>query len=52
MEEKKKRGGDNGKRKCLTGEHGEKICNCTKPKQSVFPDNKIICLKCWGEWSH
>jgi len=48
----RKRGGDNGKRKCLIGEYGEKICQCTKPRQSPFPDGKIICLRCWGEWYH
>lgn len=41
-----------GYRKPLIGEYGEKICVCTKPLQSIFPDNKIICLRCWGEWSH
>ncbi len=34
----------------IIGEDGEKICNCSEPMQSHFPDNKYYCLKCWGEW--
>lgn len=36
----------------IIGEHGEKICNCAEPWQSLFPDNKYYCLNCWGEWYH
>jgi hypothetical protein len=36
----------------IIGEHGEKICNCAEPWQSLFPDNKYYCLHCWGEWYH
>ena len=36
----------------IIGEHGEKICNCAKPWQSLFPDSKYYCLHCWGKWYH
>jgi hypothetical protein len=36
----------------IIGEDGKKICNCSEPMQSHFPNNKYYCLKCWGEWYH
>lgn len=34
----------------IVGEYGSMICNCAEPEQSMFPNEKWICLKCWGEW--
>lgn len=51
--EKKKRGGDNGKRKPIIDEYGQKWCNCTKPKltsTSGVGPGTALCLKCMNPW--
>ena len=34
----------------IEDEDGKVICNCSEPMQSLFPNSRYYCLKCWGEW--
>ena len=54
LTEKKKRGGDNGKRKPIVEEDGTKWCGCTVPKlTSPFHGRgQASCLKCMQPWYH
>jgi hypothetical protein len=54
VSQKKKRGGDNGKRKPITDDVGIKWCNCTKPKLvSPFHGKGLAsCIKCGYPYYH
>lgn len=50
---KKKRGGDNGKRKPIIDDQGLKWCNCTVPKLSStmgIGPGSAYCRKCHCNW--
>ena len=44
--------GDNGKRKPITDEYGNKWCNCATPKltSSGVSDRRALFLKCMEYW--
>lgn len=54
--EKKKRGGDNGKRKPVIDDLGNRWCNCTRPTlhHHGLPGGKgqAYCSKCRCDWYH
>lgn len=51
MGDKKKRGGDNGKRKPVIDQDGDRWCNCTRPKLiSPIDKGQAYCLKCKSNW--
>lgn len=51
---KRKRGGDNGKRKPIVDDVGLSWCNCTKPKltSNAGGRGQAFCLKCGTPWYH
>ena len=55
-EPKRKRGGDNGKRKPIVDDMGQKWCNCTTPKlvsSEPYPMREHpSCTKCGYPWYH
>lgn len=53
-EQKRKRGGDNGKRKPFIDDMGMKWCGCVRPNltgNSGGP-GQAYCLKCGNYWYH
>ena len=51
---KKKRGGDNGKRKPITDDMGLTWCNCTRPNltSNAGGRGQAYCLKCGHPYYH
>lgn len=54
--QKRKRGGDNGKRKPIVDDLGLKWCNCTRPNLThnrlKEEPGQALCLKCGYHWYH